>query len=111
MAKPIRAYSPTVKDAAKLLGSQIRQARVERRWTVRELSERAGISPTTLHKVESGDPTVSLGVAFDVATLVGVPLFFDDKSRLAGEAASNRDRVTLLPQRVRERSTDLDNDF
>lgn len=110
MAKRRRAYSRTVRHTAELLGAQVRQARVERRWSTRELAERAGISTGTLLRVEHGDPSVSLGVAFDVATLVGVPLYFDDQARLAGELARQRDRLTLLPQRVRERG-DVDDDF
>jgi transcriptional regulator with XRE-family HTH domain len=97
--------------AAELLGLQIRQARVERRWSVRELAERAGISTDTLLRVERGDPTVSLGIAFDLATLVGVPLFYEDRSRLAPEVARARDRVALLPQRVRPREMPIDDDF
>lgn len=111
MAKRTRAYPRPVRQAAALLGSQIKQSRVERRWSVRELAERAGISTSTLLRVERGDPTVSLGVAFDVATLVGVPLFYEDRSRLAPELSRSRDRVALLPQRVRERESDVDDDF
>lgn len=111
MAKKTRAYSRTVAHAAQLLGLQVRQARIERRWSVRELAERAGISTGTLLKVEHGDPTVSLGVAFDVATLVGVPLFYEDRSRLATELTRSRELVTLLPQSVRARASDLDDDF
>jgi transcriptional regulator with XRE-family HTH domain len=111
MPKRTRTYSRPARQAAELLGAQVRQARVERRWTVRELAERAGISTSTLLKVEQGDPTVGLGVAFDVATLVGVPLFYEDRARLAAEALRHRERVTLLPQRVRERDRDLDNEF
>jgi transcriptional regulator with XRE-family HTH domain len=111
MAKQTRAYSRTVRHAAELLGSQIREARVERRWTVRELAERAGISTSTLLKVEQGDPSVTLGVAFDVATLVGVPLFDTDRAALGAELARRRDRLTLLPQRIREREEDLGNEF
>lgn len=96
---------------AELLGSQIREARVERRWTVRELAERAGISTSTLLKVEQGDPSVTLGVAFDVATLVGVPLFHEDRASLGAELAHRRDRLALLPQRVREPEEDLGNEF
>ncbi|MBA2317861.1 MAG: helix-turn-helix transcriptional regulator [Euzebyales bacterium] len=51
------------------------RARRERRWTVAALAERAGISPVTLRKVEKGDPTVALGAAFEVATLLGIHLF------------------------------------
>jgi hypothetical protein len=63
----------------------------------------------TLRKVERGDPTVSLGVAFDVAALVGVPLFFEDRSRLASETARARERIVLMPQRVR--SPAVNDDF
>ncbi len=109
MAKRSRAYSRTVRSAAELLGAQVRQARVERHWSARQLTERAGVSLDTLRKVEQGDPSVTLGVAFDLATLVGVPLFYEDRARLASEAARARDRVALLPQRVRAR--ELDDDF
>jgi transcriptional regulator with XRE-family HTH domain len=110
MAKRTRAYPPTVHDAAQLLGAEVREARLARRWTVRALAERAGVSADTLHKVETGDPTVALGTAFDVATLLGVPLFYE-RSRLADEAARIRNRPVLLPRAVRARRGDLDNEF
>lgn len=111
MPKRARTYPRTVLLAAALLGSEIKQARIERRWTVRELAERAGITTGTLKKVEDGDPSVALGTAFDVATLVGVPLFYEEPSRLASESARSRDRAALLPQRVREPDEDVDDDF
>jgi len=111
MAKRTRAYSRPTRQAAELLGAQIRQARVERRWTVRELAERAGISTSTLLKIERGNPTVGLGVTFDVATLVGVPLFYEDRARLATETLHSRERAALLPQRVRRQDRDLNDEF
>jgi transcriptional regulator with XRE-family HTH domain len=111
MPKRTRAYSRTVRQAAELLGSQVREARIERRWTVRELAERAGISTSTLLKVEQGDPSVTLGVALDVATLVGVPLFYEERADLGAELTRRRDRMTLLPQRVRKPEEDLSNEF
>lgn len=111
MPKRTHAYPKSVNRAADLLGSQIKQARLERRWPVRELAERAGISTNTLRKVEQGDPTVMLGTALDVASLVGVPIFYEDPSRLAQEAHRSRERAVLLPQSIRSRDRDLDNDF
>ena len=111
MAKRTREYPRIVRQATALLGAEVRQARVERRWTIRDLAERAGISTNTLRRVESGDPTVSLGVAFDVATLVGVPLFYEEPARLASEAARGRERAQLLPRRVRSRKEDVKDDF
>jgi transcriptional regulator with XRE-family HTH domain len=110
MPKRQHSYPPTVHEAAELLGAEIAQARLARRWTVRELAERAGVSPATLQKVERGNPSVALGTAFDVATLVGVPLFYADGSRLADEAARLR-RPTLLPRAVRQHRGALDNEF
>ncbi|MEQ9860538.1 helix-turn-helix domain-containing protein [Pectobacterium cacticida] len=45
MAKPsTRTYSRYSRDAARLLGLMIRTARIERKLTVEELAERAGVS-------------------------------------------------------------------
>ena len=106
-----RVYSETVRHAAELLGAQVRQGRIARGWTVRELAERAGISPPTLLKVEHGDPSVALGTAFDLAVLTGVPLFYDDRRRLASEAARERDRTTLIASRVRPSGEEPDYEF
>jgi transcriptional regulator with XRE-family HTH domain len=52
MAKVRHAYPKTVSYAAELLGAEIRDARLQRRWSVRELAERAGVSTGTLQRVE-----------------------------------------------------------
>lgn len=102
--KRTRAYSETVRHVAQLLGAQVRQGRIERQWTIRQMAERAGIDKNTVSKVEHGDPSVALGTALDLAVLVGVPLFFDDRARLATEARRERETATLLAQRVRPRA-------
>ncbi|MGA2165608.1 MAG: helix-turn-helix transcriptional regulator [Solirubrobacteraceae bacterium] len=109
--KQTRTYSRSTLEAAQLLGSQVALARRERRWSMRELAERAGITLPTLSKVERGDPTVSLGVAFEVATLVGVPLFYEDLTRLTLDLDRTRARAALLPQRVRVPAEGLRDDF
>lgn len=111
MPKKQRPYARATLAAVELLGLQIREARIARRLTVAGLAERAGISSPTLTKVERGDPTVGLGVALELATLVGVPLFFDEPSRLGPELARQRELVRLLPQRIRESDSDVDDDF
>lgn len=108
---PKRLYSRVTIEAAQLLGAQVALARRERRWSARELAERSGITQPTLRKVERGDPTVSLGVAFEVATLVGVPLFYEDRARLALDLDRTRSRVAVLPQRVRAPRDRLEDDF
>lgn len=109
MRKP-RTYSPVTVEAARLLGAAVRAARLERRWTVEELAERIGANHTTVRKVERGDLTVGLGVAFEAAAIVGVPLFGDDAERRSLEAARLADRLAVLPDRAR-RPVTIDNDF
>jgi transcriptional regulator with XRE-family HTH domain len=107
-----RSFPRVVRLAAQLLGAQIRQGRIDRGWTVDALAERAQVSPTTVKKVERGDPTVGLGITFDVATLVGVPLFTDDQTRLAEEVIRARERLMLLPRRIRmPEPGPIDDDF
>lgn len=107
---PSKRYSAPVRHAAELLGTQIREGRINREWTIRELAERASVSPTTVVKVERGDPSVAIGSAFDLAVLVGVSLFFEDEARLAAETSRAREHVALLPRRVRP-SAEPDYDF
>lgn len=109
MKKP-RSYSPMTIDAARLFGASVRAARLERRWSVEELAERVGVNHTTLRKVERGDLTVGLGVAFEAAALVGVPLFGPDEERRSIEAARLNDRLAVLPERAR-RPVTVNDDF
>jgi transcriptional regulator with XRE-family HTH domain len=100
--KKIFNYSPRTIEAAELLGTQVRIGRLERRWTIEELAERVGVSVVTLRKIERGDPSVGLGVAFEAATLTGVPLFYEERSRLAAELRRAEDRLAVLPTRARK---------
>jgi transcriptional regulator with XRE-family HTH domain len=107
------SMTTTARDAAAILGQQVQFARQDRGWTVDELGERAGVSYPTIRKIEKGEPSVSWGNVLNVAALVGVPLFgTDDPSELARIRARGQERLTLLPQRVRERKLpDVDLDF
>lgn len=110
MPNHARTLSPQAIEAAQLLGARIQLARRERRWTLQELAERAGVTAVTMRKVERGDPSVRLGVAFEAAALTGVPLFDPDPLRRRLEAGRIDDRLALLPRLVR-RQTEVDDDF
>jgi len=108
-----RVYSPYTLTATELLGAEIALARRERRLSAKELAERLGVNRDTLAKVERGDPSVGLGVAFEAAALVGVPLFEADPGTLSANLVQARQRLALLPARVRSRRTsgDVNDDF
>lgn len=104
-------YSPQTLDAARVLGLEIARARRERRWTLSELAERAGVSPLTLRNVERGAPTVAIGIVFELATVLGINLFGAAPAQLPELVARGRDRLALLPARVRQPSEPVNDDF
>ena len=54
------------------LGEDIAIARKKRRMSTILMAERAFISRNTLHKVEKGDPSVSIGIYATVLDLLGL---------------------------------------
>jgi DNA-binding XRE family transcriptional regulator len=90
-----------VTRALRKLGHDMRDARRRRRIPASILAERASISRTTLHKVEQGDPGVSLGIYATVLFVLGMA------GRLADLADPKHDAVGMeleeehLPERIR----------
>lgn len=106
-----RTYSRYTRDATALLGSLIREARLERRLTTQELAERAGISRGMLQRIEKGDLKCEIGAVFEVATIVGVKLFDADGRTLTKQLHQAKDKLTLLPKSVRKKSKTVRDDF
>jgi transcriptional regulator with XRE-family HTH domain len=106
-----RTYSRYTRDATDLLGSLIREARLERRLTAQELAERAGISRGMLQRIERGDLKCEIGAVFEVATIVGVQLFDADGSTMARHLHQAKDKLALLPKSVRRKSKAVRDDF
>jgi transcriptional regulator with XRE-family HTH domain len=92
-----------VKRVLAKLGQDIRSARLRRRITTTTMAERAFITRVTLHKVEQGNPGVSLGIYATIMFVLGLT------PRVADLADSRADDVGLqleeerLPQRIRQR--------
>ena len=106
-----RAYSKYAKEAAFLLGQQIKLGRKERQWSEQNLAERAGISRATLQKIEAGEMSPSIGLVFEVAALVGVPLFDQESRVLATGIELAQSKIALLPRRIRSKTKAVDDDF
>ncbi len=61
MPRKTAPLSPTLNDILKVLGENIKLARLRRKITTTMLAERAGMTRVTLRKVEKGDSGVTLG--------------------------------------------------
>lgn len=61
----------------------------------------------TIRAVERGTPSVTLGVAIEAASVLGIDLL-GGPGAAAERAADNRRVLALLPQRVRAKAVDDD---
>ncbi len=55
-----------------VVGENIRLARLRRKLSVSQISERAGISRATLWNIERGKESVSIGAYFQVLSVLGL---------------------------------------
>jgi transcriptional regulator with XRE-family HTH domain len=106
-----RSYSQYTREATILLGRLIKLGRKNRRWSTSDLAERAGVSRVTLRRIESGDPGCSVGLVFEAASLVGVPLFSSDHTPLATHLDRIAETLSLMPQTIRQGERVVDDDF
>ncbi len=106
-----RVYSTYAQEAAFLIGQQIKLARKNRKWSSANLAERAGITRETLQRIENGDMKPAIGLVFEVATIVGVPLFEQDNHHLSHNIELIQSKIQLLPQRVRNPQKVVDDGF
>jgi transcriptional regulator with XRE-family HTH domain len=111
MPKTTHPLSPYALDAVTLLGQLLRKARIERKLKATEVAERAGISRGLLRRIEAGDSGCTVGAVFEVAAIVGLPLFGADQTTLSRALDSSREVMALLPKSVRTSRIEVDDDF
>lgn len=76
-----------------------------------DLATRVAIARSTLQLIEKGHAKVEIGLVFEAATVVSVPLFVDEPSRPAPEISRINDKLALLPQSVRLSRSQVKDDF
>jgi transcriptional regulator with XRE-family HTH domain len=112
MARPAhRAYSRQNHEALEVLAQMIRAGRMDRKMTAQEMANRAGISRPLLRRIESADPSCAIGSVFEVAVIAGVPLLGGEPDWLETQHSALREKLSLLPQRVRKPKRVIRDDF
>lgn len=74
--------SPNIKRVLSDLGENIRLARLRRKLSTEQVSERAGISRPTLSAIEKGMPYVSIGLYVQTLFVLGLA---DDLLKVASD--------------------------
>lgn len=95
MSARTNSLTPRLRKLNAALGQRIVVARIARKITQAQMAERAGVSRTTLSKLEAGDASISLGTLIQVLAILGLEsdmdlLVGDDKvgQQLANAALS-----------------------
>ncbi len=97
--------------ALKTLGELIRAGRTERGFSQFNLAQRLNVSRYSVMAIERGDPKVAIGVVFEAAVIVGVPLFAEDKQELQKLERTLTSIYSVLPKRVRVKNEPIDDNF
>jgi len=59
------------------LGERLREARLRRNWTQEQTAEKAGLSESSIKKVEAGSPRIMIAAYLSVLDVFGQPTAFD----------------------------------
>ena len=82
MGKPRTVLLPVQQRLMNMVGENIRLARLRRDLSAAQVAERAGISRTTLYKVEIGESGVAIGTYLKVLFVLNLE---KDLLKLAGD--------------------------
>lgn len=91
---------PYARDAAELMGHQVRIARLNKRLTAEQLAGYARVSRATVSAIENGKPSVAFGNVLNVCAALGIQLFVPTPEELARMTKAQREVVRLMPNRV-----------
>lgn len=88
----------------------IRIARKSASMSQAKLAERLGVNRKSVIELEKGTPSISLGMAFEAAHLLGIPLMSHDKQHSAKNLQQALTEFeAILPERTSNK--EMDDDF
>lgn len=80
MPRHSRAHA-VISDAAlgalTALGDRLREARLRRNWTQAQTAEKAGLSESSVKKVEAGSPRITVAAYLSLLDVFGAPVALD----------------------------------
>jgi transcriptional regulator with XRE-family HTH domain len=95
MVKVARPVSANVQPHFDELGTRLKGARIERRISLVEMANRTGISRDTLHRLERGDPSISIAALLNVLGVLGLEAELD---QVAARFRTRREARPIDPQ-------------
>ncbi len=111
MGKKTRNYSNQTLRAIGLLANLIQSARKRKGWSESDLAERCGATRPTIRRIEQGNPATEIGLYFEIANLLDIPLFSDDPRQIRAMEKKLDLELSVLPQRIRKGTKEVFDEF
>ena len=99
--KRMKRLSVSTSDAFAEAGASLKTWRVIYELKAAQVADRAGISPGTLHKIESGDSSVSVGAFLEVVRSLGLLDAFKESLDPLNSDLGRMRVSENLPKRIR----------
>jgi transcriptional regulator with XRE-family HTH domain len=91
----------TANSALRALGEQLRVKRKALRISAVATAGAAGLSRVTLHRIERGEASVTIGAYFNVATALGLDISLASPTAAQAASAASTALRRALPQSIR----------
>ncbi len=95
---------PKAQKALSKLGDNIKLARLRRKYSTQQVSERANITRPTLLSIERGSPTVSIGAYVKVLMVLGLENDIDKVAKDDDLGRKLQDANLIIKERAPKRN-------
>lgn len=95
---------PKAQKALSKLGDNIKLARLRRKYSTQQVSERANITRPTLLSIERGSPTVSIGAYVKVLMVLGLEKDIDKVAKDDDLGRKLQDANLIIKERAPKRN-------
>lgn len=110
-SKGLNALPNSILSVLERTGKNIQIARKRRRIPLREMSKRTMVSIPTLRKVESGNPSVSLGIFLQILWVLQLHFEFESLTTPEKDTIGKQLEEQRLPKRVHPPKPKINLDF
>ena len=93
------------------LGERLKEARLRRNWTQAETADKAGLSESSIKKVEAGSPRITVGAYLSLLDVFGLPTAFDAVLAPGDDTLGEALGRSSLRQRARQPRTEPEDEW
>ena len=105
MTKSYNMVSDAALGSLSALGSRLKEARLRRNWTQEQTAAKAGLSESSVKKVEAGSQRITVGAYLSLLDVFGMPKAFDRVMAAGEDTLGEALGRSTLRQRARQPQT------